>query len=524
MKLHGWARAPWDLALSAVGGPGQGRVVLLLAAVLGLNGADTATISATVGDLERAFHVGNTQIGLLLSVVALTGAVFTVPAGILTDRTKRTRLLAISITGWSAAMLLSGAARSYLWLVLARVGLGLVAAAAGPIVASLTGDYFPAGDRGGVYSLILGGELAGTGIGFVVSGEISSVLSWRFAIWWLVVPALALAWAVHRMPEPARGGQDQPPAREGSTPPSGDLAGATIRRAQVQPDPDLVLRADPAGRSIWWAVRYVLRVRTNLVIIVASALGYFYFAGLRSFAIIFATGHYGLSKPVADSLVLVIGAGAVAGVFAGGRLSDRLLRGGLISARVLIPAVCLLAIGPVLAPAIAATSLAVALPLLTAGSLLLGAANPPMDAARLDIMPARLWGRAEGVRTVLRTLGEAAAPVLFGYVSQYVFGGSSATAGAEGAPSGGTGSSGGLEGTFLVFLVPLALAGLLALLALRTYPRDVATAQASAAAIRRASQAGSPRSGPGGLAEGNSGRPAPAGPADPPRTRSRETD
>jgi sugar phosphate permease len=135
----------------------------------------------------------------------------------------------------------------------------------------------------------------------------------------------------------------------------------------VEPDPDLILRSDPAGRSIWWAIRYVLRVRTNLVIIVASALGYFYFAGLRSFAIIYATGHYTLSKPVADSLVLVIGAGAVAGVFASGRLADRLLRGGMINARVLIPAICLLAIGPVLAPAMAATSLAVALPLLTAG-------------------------------------------------------------------------------------------------------------------------------------------------------------
>ena len=54
-------------ALDAVGGPARGRVVLTLAAVLGLAGADTGTISATTGNLERAFGVGNTQIGLLLS-------------------------------------------------------------------------------------------------------------------------------------------------------------------------------------------------------------------------------------------------------------------------------------------------------------------------------------------------------------------------------------------------------------------------------------------------------------------------
>jgi sugar phosphate permease len=90
---------------------------------------------------------------------------------------------------------------------------------------------------------------------------------------------------------------------------------------------------------------------------------------------------------------------------------------------VLVPAVCLLALPVVLAPAIATSSVAVALPLLLVGAFLLGAPNPPLDAARLDIMHPRLWGRAEGVRTVLRSLGESAAPLLFGYVLQYVFGG-----------------------------------------------------------------------------------------------------
>lgn len=56
-----------------------------------------------------------------------------------------------------------------------------------------------------MYGLILGGELAGTGAGFLVAGSISSVLSWRFAFWWPVLPSLALAWLVWRLPEPERG-------------------------------------------------------------------------------------------------------------------------------------------------------------------------------------------------------------------------------------------------------------------------------------------------------------------------------
>lgn len=330
------------------GGPARFRVVLTLAAVLGLNGADTGTIAATTSDIERAFGVGNTQIGVLLSVVGLVSAAFTIPAGILTDRTRRTRLLGGSIVLWGAATLMSGFAMSYLWLLLARVALGVVTATAGPTIASLTGDYFPAADRGRIYGMILAGDLLGSGFGYVVSGYISSLTTWRAAFLWLAAPSLAIAWLAWRLPEPARGGFSASGREPGTDKPG--MAQRAVRQAGVRPRQDLVLTEDPTDRSAWWAVRYVLRVRTNLVLIVASTLGYFLFAGMRSFAIIFATGHYGVSKPVATSLILVIGAGALAGVFAGGRIADRLLARGHIRARVAVPALCLLAITPVLAP------------------------------------------------------------------------------------------------------------------------------------------------------------------------------
>jgi predicted MFS family arabinose efflux permease len=519
------------IAVDAAGGPARARVALTLAAVLAVSGADTGTISSVADNLERSFGVGNTQIGLLLTVVSLTGAVCTVPAGILTDRVRRTRLLGGSIVIWAVATVASGAATSYLWLLLARVALGVVTATAGPAIASLTGDFFPAADRARMYGLILGGELAGSGVGFLVSGDLSSVTTWRAAFWWLAVPSLALAWVVWRLPEPARDGASRIPAGATEITDEQDVAAARpasrlhawrrgrragreepapVERALadsgIKPREDLVLHEDPGRRSLWWAVRYVLQVRTNVVIIVASALGYFYFAGLRSFAVIFSTGHYGISKPTASLLILVIGFGTLAGVYAGGRATDRLLRRGHLRVRVFLPAACLLAVTPVFAAGIAVRAIPIALPLLIAGGFLLGAPNPGMDAARLDIMPGRLWGRAEAVRTALRSAGEATAPLLFGFVSQYVFGGPGAAnpgsasqgAGSPAAASGGTtaAQSAGLEYTFLLFLGALLIAGLFALAALRTYPRDVATAVASDKAIGQASgsrdKAGSP--------------------------------
>jgi MFS family permease len=456
-------------------------VVAVLAAALGLPGADFATLSATADNLKQAFHVNNTEIGLLVSVTSLAAAAATIPIGVLTDRMRRTRLLAISVLGWAVAMLFAGAATSYLWLLLSRVALGVVTATTGPTIASLTGDFFPPGSRARMLGYILGGELIGTGIGFVFSGEIAAAIGWRFAFWWLVIPSAVLFWVVRRLPEPARDGQsrlrpgqrDIPDEREvdhsDQRPTSPEAVGRgrsaqrLARRQHIEPHRELILTEDPTNCSLWWAARYVLRIRTNVVIIITSALGYFFFSGLRSFALLFTTGHYGLSKPVASALTLVVGLGALAGVYLGGRIADRLLGRGWINARVLVPAVSLLAITAVFAPGVATTSIAVALPLLTLGAALLGAANPPLDAARLDIIHPALWGRAEGIRTFLRTLGEAAAPVLFGLVSQTVF-----HAGKH-----------ALEYTFLVFLTVLIMAGLLALTALRTYPRDVATAAES---------------------------------------------
>jgi MFS family permease len=102
---------------------------------------------------------------------------------------------------------------------------------------------------------------------------------------------------------------------------------------------------------------------------------------------------------------------------------------------------------------------------LVAAGLVLAAPNPPLDAARLDIVVPLLWGRAEGIRTFLRTAGQAFAPLLFGAVSDYVFGGRHT----------------GLRWTFLLMLLPLTASAYFLFRALRTYPRDVATAAASPA-------------------------------------------
>ena len=486
-----------------VGGPARARVIVLFGAVLALNGADTATVGAVAPQLESALHIGNTKIGLLVSVSLLVGAVFTIPVGLLVDRFKRMPMLCASIVLWSVASLLSAFAGSYGTLLLTRLFLGAVAATAGPAIASLTGDYFPARERGQIYAYILGGEIAGTAVGFIVSSSVASLIDWRAAFVLLAIPGFFLARELWRtVPEPLRGGQSRlepgvvdlhEAAAEAASnqdweweqpgegaPADDDLARQAAEKRGVTPNPDRVLTEDPREMPLARAIRYILSVPTNVHLIVSSSLGYFYFSGLSTFALLFVRGHYHVNQATAEVVLAALVGGAMIGTLISGKITDTMVRRGFVEARVWVPALCYFAAAALLIPGVLGSHLTPALWFDVAGASLLSAANPPLDAARLDIMPAGLWGRAESVRTFLRSLAQALAPLVFGGLSQLIAGIVPLQT-PIGTHTGGVSPSEarGLEISFLILLVTLFAAGAFLARARYTYPEDVATAGAS---------------------------------------------
>lgn len=503
----------WRLArggvVKRVGGTARARVIVLFGLVLALNGADLATVGAVAPQLEASLHIGVAKIGLLSAASLLVGAIATIPVGLLVDRVARIPLLSISIVLWSIASLLSAFAGSYTSLLLTRLLLGAVVASAGPAIASLTGDYFPSSERGRVYAYILGGEIAGTAVGFIVSGTVA-VITWRAAFVLLAIPGFFLARELYRtVPEPLRGGQSQlapgvedldevaraareaqragrdGPATEAFVPPEpvpepNAAARIAVEDLGVEPDPELILEADPRTLNLADSIRYILRIPTNVLMIFSSSLGYFFFSGLQAFALLFIKGHYHVGQATAELVLGVLVAGAMVGTLVSGKLTDDLVRRGSLNARVWIPALCYIGASLLLIPAFVANKLTPSLWLAAVGAALLMAANPPLDAARLDIMPAGLWGRAESVRTSIRSLAQALAPLIFGGLAGLIAGfyPSQAPIGTHPAPPNQN-EAHGLEITFLLLLLTLTASGLSLLRARHTYPIDVATAAAS---------------------------------------------
>jgi MFS family permease len=158
------------------------------------------------------------------------------------------------------------------------------------------------------------------------------------------------------------------------------------------PNPRLVLHEDPSKMGLGPSIRYLFSIPSNLLMIVGSSLGYFYFAGLQTFALLFVKGHYHASQATAELVLSLLVVGAVIGTLVGGRLPDILVRRGYLAARVWFAGACYIGAALLLIAGFVGAHLTPAWWFNVAGAALISP-RTRAQAARLDVVPAGLWGR-----------------------------------------------------------------------------------------------------------------------------------
>jgi MFS family permease len=231
-------------------------------------------------------------------------------------------------------------------------------------------------------------------------------------------------------------------------------------------------------------VRYVLSIRTNVVLVVGSSFGYFFTTGLSTFGVALLCNRFQVGQAAATLLIYVLGAGALIGVLSSGRIADWLTLRGHISGRMAVGGMAFLVAAVFILPTLLMDSLVPAMAFAFLAAIGLGSVNPPLNAARLDIVHSRLWGTAEAVRTTLVSISTGLAPLVFGVVSTQL---GDATADVDSAGELAPSAANALGHTFLIMLAALVIAAALILcVARRTYPRDVAEALAAESATATA--------------------------------------
>jgi MFS family permease len=292
--------------------------VLMLANVSGF--VDRQILSLLVIPIRRDLGISDTQMSLLMGLsFALFQATLGLPIGRLADAHSRRAIIGAGVAAWSLMTMVSGVARTYPQLLLARIGVGVgEAVLQGPTV-SLVADYFPRARRATAMSVYTLGIFVGSGLAYLVGGALAGAAASAGRLHWPVVgelypwqvvffavgaPGLLIALLFLTVREPAR--------RDGGE----RTEGRGAARAAT-------------WRELW---EYV---RANSAAFAALSAGF----GLS------ATVNYGIAAWLATFLVRTYGwpiarAGlaqgvltmtvGVLGVVVGGRVADRLVRRGRV--------------------------------------------------------------------------------------------------------------------------------------------------------------------------------------------------
>src|ERR1700694_5026928 len=167
-----------------------------------LNYLDRFVPAVTGPLIQKEFRLSDTQAGLLATAFLVVYAVAAVPFGFLADRWIRKNVVAIGVTIWSVATVLTALSQSYLHLFIGRAVVGVGEASYYPAGTSLLSDYFPKDSRPRAMAIWNVGTALGLAVGFAGGGYAASRFGWRAAFLMTSVPGLVFAILAYRLREP----------------------------------------------------------------------------------------------------------------------------------------------------------------------------------------------------------------------------------------------------------------------------------------------------------------------------------
>lgn len=210
-KQPSWAGLSPNLAWYLLG-------VLLIVNVLSF--VDRQILSLLVQPIRADLGISDTQISLLQGFAfSVLYSILGLPLGRYADRHNRKWLIVVGVTLWSLMTMACGMANSYETLFAARIGVGIGEATLAPAAYSMICDAFSLRRRGTALGLYSSGIYLGIGASIAIGGVVLAALhgapevslplfgtvrSWQAAFILVGAPGLLMALLLMTVSEPAR--------------------------------------------------------------------------------------------------------------------------------------------------------------------------------------------------------------------------------------------------------------------------------------------------------------------------------
>ncbi|MGO9932393.1 MAG: spinster family MFS transporter [Steroidobacteraceae bacterium] len=214
-------------------------MLIVLTVVYTLNFIDRNLLNVIAQPIIGAFHLSDTEFGFLNGwPFAIFYAACGIPIAIAADRYNRVAIVALCIALWSVMAALCGFATSFLFLVIARIGVAVGEAGGTPASNSIIGDYFTPRKRAAALGVFAMGVTVGAALSNYLGGPIvrnlsgpvlqkifeswgwdsmvhmadwSHIQGWRVAFVLIGAPGVIIALiALFTVREPPRGFSDPP--------------------------------------------------------------------------------------------------------------------------------------------------------------------------------------------------------------------------------------------------------------------------------------------------------------------------
>lgn len=208
-----------DTAPQTTSSPGDAKLttsrLILLTVINIFNYLDRYIVNAVLPLLAIEFALTHRQEGQIASAFVIGYTLCSPIFGFLGDRYRRPVLMFVGVLIWSLATVLSGIASSFLFLIGARILVGVGEASFGVIAPGYIKDF----ERDPIalnkkLSLFYVAIPVGAALGYVLGGKIASVYSWHTAFFVAAAPTIVLAFLLLAFPEVARTKQHPSPLRE----------------------------------------------------------------------------------------------------------------------------------------------------------------------------------------------------------------------------------------------------------------------------------------------------------------------
>ncbi|HEX8061503.1 MAG TPA: MFS transporter [Cyclobacteriaceae bacterium] len=269
-------------------------VLVMLTLVYVFNFIDRQLLVILQESIKKELSLSDTQLGMLSG---FSFAIFYVSMGIpiarWADKANRRNIVAMSLGLWSIMTGLSGLAKNFMHLLLARIGVGVGEAGGSPPAHAMISDYFSPGERATALSIYSTGIYFGMLIGYLMGGYLNQELGWRTAFFVLGLPGVVFSLLFYAVvKEPKRGATD--------------------------------INASTATYSFVQVLKLLFSKPTFVFLAFACALHTFCIYGILNWTPSFLARLHGMANAdIGVSLGLILGITGALGTFVGGWLTDR---------------------------------------------------------------------------------------------------------------------------------------------------------------------------------------------------------